>query len=73
MVADDPQMKKLTKDEKAVYVGALAEHRDQKATSVRGNNMAASRDVQVTTEWVVKEVCSPIHRFYSLGLILVFL
>jgi hypothetical protein len=72
MVADDPQMKKLTKDEKAVYIAALTEHRDQKATSVRGNNLAAARDVLLTTERVVKEVCSPIHQFDSLELILVY-
>jgi len=73
MVADDPQMKKLTRGEKAAYIAALTEHRTQKVASVRGNNLAAARDVLVTTERVVKEVCSLIHRFYSLALILVFL
>lgn len=62
MVANDPQMKKLTKDEKTGYITALTEHREQKVTSVRGNNMAAARDVLITTERVVKEVCSHVDQ-----------
>ncbi|KAG1746281.1 hypothetical protein EDD22DRAFT_918385 [Suillus occidentalis] len=56
MVANDPQMKGLTKDEKAGYIAALSEHREQNVTNVRGNNMAAARDVLLTTERVVKEL-----------------
>ncbi|KAG1863754.1 hypothetical protein F4604DRAFT_1587068 [Suillus subluteus] len=56
MVANDPQMKELTKDEKAGYIAALSEHREQNFTNVRGNNMAAARDVLLTTERVVKEL-----------------
>ncbi|KAG1881004.1 hypothetical protein F4604DRAFT_1578451 [Suillus subluteus] len=56
MVANDPQMKELTKDEKAGYIAALSEHREQNVTNVRGNNMAAARDVLLTTERVVKEL-----------------
>lgn len=58
MVDDDSRMKKLTKDEKASYITALEEHRKQKVASVRGNNIAAARDVLLTTERIVKEVCS---------------
>ncbi|KAG1877291.1 hypothetical protein F4604DRAFT_1580827 [Suillus subluteus] len=56
MVTNDPQMKELTKDEKAGYIAALSEHREQNVTNVRGNNMAAARDVLLTTERVVKEL-----------------
>ncbi|KIK34474.1 hypothetical protein CY34DRAFT_26852 [Suillus luteus UH-Slu-Lm8-n1] len=56
MVTNDPQMKELTKDEKAGYIAALSEHREQNITNVRGNNMAAARDVLLTTERVVKEL-----------------
>ncbi|KAG2040314.1 hypothetical protein BDR03DRAFT_858234 [Suillus americanus] len=56
MVKNDPQMKKLTKDEKAAYIAALTEHRDQKTTNVRANNLAAARDVLLTTDRVVKEL-----------------
>ncbi|KAG2063672.1 hypothetical protein BDR04DRAFT_1111264 [Suillus decipiens] len=56
MVAEDPQMKNLTRDEKTTYVSALREHREQKVSSVRANNIAAARDVLVTTERVIKEL-----------------
>ncbi|KAG1871387.1 hypothetical protein F4604DRAFT_1583202 [Suillus subluteus] len=56
MVGDDSRMQKLTKDEKANYITALKEHREQKVVSVRGNNIAAARDVLLTTERVVKEL-----------------
>ncbi|KAG1819863.1 uncharacterized protein BJ212DRAFT_1267596 [Suillus subaureus] len=56
MVANDPQMKKLTRDEKAGYIAALTEHCKQNVTNVQGNNMAAARDVLLTTERVVKEL-----------------
>jgi hypothetical protein len=49
-------MKNLTRDEKTTYVSALREHREQKVSSVRANNIAAARDVLVTTERVIKEV-----------------
>jgi hypothetical protein len=56
MVKNDPQMKQLTKDEKAAYIAALTEHREQKTTNVRANDLAAARDVLLTTDRVVKEV-----------------
>ncbi|KAG1841140.1 hypothetical protein DFJ58DRAFT_688835 [Suillus subalutaceus] len=56
MVAQDPQMQDLTKGEKATYIAALSQHREQKVSSVRANNMATARDVLVTTERVVKEL-----------------
>ncbi|KAG2140353.1 hypothetical protein BD769DRAFT_1662908 [Suillus cothurnatus] len=56
MVAEDPQMKNLTRDEKTTYVSALREHHEQKVSSVRANNIAAARDVLVTTERVIKEL-----------------
>ncbi|KAG2354601.1 hypothetical protein BDR07DRAFT_1305442 [Suillus spraguei] len=56
MVAEDPQMKNLMRDEKTTYVSALREHREQKVSSVRANNIAAARDVLVTTERVIKEL-----------------
>jgi hypothetical protein len=56
MVTKDPQMKNLTRDEKTTYVSALREHGEQKVSSVRANNIAAARDVLVTTERVIKEV-----------------
>ncbi|KAG1893162.1 uncharacterized protein F5891DRAFT_986152 [Suillus fuscotomentosus] len=56
MVDDDSRIKKLTKDEKASYITALEEHRKQKVASVRGNNIAAARDVLLTTERIVKEL-----------------
>jgi hypothetical protein len=34
MVAEDPQMKNLTRDEKTTYVRALREHCEQKVSSV---------------------------------------
>ncbi|KAG1836180.1 hypothetical protein DFJ58DRAFT_691103 [Suillus subalutaceus] len=51
-----PQMQDLTKGEKATYIAALSQHREQKVSSVRANNMATARDVLVTTERVVKEL-----------------
>jgi IMP cyclohydrolase len=63
MVANDLQMRNLTRDEKAAYIATLNEHREQKVTSMRANNMAAARDVMVTTERVVKEVCSPVYYY----------
>ncbi|KAG1894666.1 uncharacterized protein F5891DRAFT_961189 [Suillus fuscotomentosus] len=56
MVAQDLQMQDLTKDEKATYMAALSEHREQKVSSMRANNMATARDILVTTERVVKEL-----------------
>ncbi|KAG1868645.1 hypothetical protein F4604DRAFT_1584515 [Suillus subluteus] len=56
MVMNDPEMNDLTKDKKAGYIAALREHREQKVTHVRGNNMAAARDVLLTTENIVKEL-----------------
>lgn len=56
MVAEDPQMQNLMRVEKAAYVAALSEHREKRVSSMRANNMAAARDVLVTTERVVKEV-----------------
>ncbi|KAG1859023.1 hypothetical protein DFJ58DRAFT_726481 [Suillus subalutaceus] len=56
MVAQDPQMQDLTKGEKATYIAALSQHREQKVSSVRANNMATARDVLVMTERVVKEL-----------------
>ncbi|KAG2133488.1 CHAT domain-containing protein [Suillus cothurnatus] len=35
MVAEDPQMKNLTRDEKTTYVSALREHREQKLDNLR--------------------------------------
>jgi hypothetical protein len=58
MIMNDPEMNNLTKNEKAGYIAALREHRDQKVSHVRGNNMAAARDVLLTTEKIVKEVRS---------------
>ncbi|KAG2358206.1 hypothetical protein BDR07DRAFT_1228793, partial [Suillus spraguei] len=54
MVLNDPEMKNLTREEKAVYIQALNKHRDQKGLSVRANNSAAARDVVATTERLVK-------------------
>ncbi|KAG1784872.1 uncharacterized protein HD556DRAFT_1250718 [Suillus plorans] len=56
MVTNDPQMNKLTKEEKASYIEALNEHRDKKALGVRANNSAAARDVVATTERLMKEL-----------------
>ncbi|KAG1724059.1 hypothetical protein EDB19DRAFT_1644824 [Suillus lakei] len=56
MIMNDPEMNNLTKNEKAGYIAALREHRDQKVSHVRGNNMAAARDVLLTTEKIVKEL-----------------
>ncbi|KAG1752816.1 hypothetical protein EDB19DRAFT_1627578 [Suillus lakei] len=56
MIMNDPEMNNLTKNEKAGYIAALREHRDQKVSHVRGNNMAATRDVLLTTEKIVKEL-----------------
>ncbi|KAG2029537.1 hypothetical protein BDR03DRAFT_845642, partial [Suillus americanus] len=56
MIAEDPQMQNLMRDEKATYVAALSEHREQKVSNMRANNMAAVRDVLVTTERIVKEL-----------------
>jgi hypothetical protein len=58
MIMNDPEMNNLTIDKKAGYIAALHEHREQKVTHVRGNNMAAARDVLLTTEKIVKEVHS---------------
>ncbi|KAG1781345.1 hypothetical protein EV702DRAFT_963142 [Suillus placidus] len=58
MVANDPQMKKLTRDEKAGYIAALTEHCEQNITNVRGNNMVAARDVLLTTERVCVDLTS---------------
>jgi hypothetical protein len=58
MVAQDPQMQDLTKDQKATYMAALSQHREQKVSSMQANNMATARDILVTTERVVKEVSS---------------
>ncbi|KAG1860366.1 hypothetical protein F4604DRAFT_1684382 [Suillus subluteus] len=52
-------------DEKAAYITVLTEHRDQKTTNVRANNLAAARDVLLTTDRVVKE--------FSTDLVAVFL
>ncbi|KAG2342394.1 hypothetical protein BDR05DRAFT_886616 [Suillus weaverae] len=56
MVTNDPQMKRLTEDEKVAYIAALTEHCDQKVTSVGGNKLAAARDVLLTAERVIKEL-----------------
>ncbi|KAG1888969.1 uncharacterized protein F5891DRAFT_965858 [Suillus fuscotomentosus] len=56
MVANDPQTKSLTKDEKAAHIMALEEYREKKVVSIRANNLAAARDVLVTTERIVKEL-----------------
>ncbi|KAG2335985.1 hypothetical protein BDR05DRAFT_855026, partial [Suillus weaverae] len=56
MVANDPQTKKLSREEAAAYIEALNEHRDQKGFSVRANNLAAARDAVATTERLVKEL-----------------
>ncbi|KAG1894803.1 uncharacterized protein F5891DRAFT_1151914 [Suillus fuscotomentosus] len=56
MVTNDPQMNKLTEEEKASYIEALNEHRDKKALGVCANNSAAARDVVATTERLVKEL-----------------
>ncbi|KAG2038239.1 hypothetical protein BDR03DRAFT_1045188 [Suillus americanus] len=49
-------MKSLTREEKAAYIQALNEHRDQKGLSIRTNNSAAARDVVAMTERLVKEL-----------------
>ncbi|KAG1777848.1 hypothetical protein EV702DRAFT_968727 [Suillus placidus] len=56
MIMNDPEMNNLTKNEKAGYIAALHEHREEKVTHVQGNNMAAARDVLLTTEKIVKEL-----------------
>ncbi|KAG1794347.1 uncharacterized protein HD556DRAFT_1236853 [Suillus plorans] len=56
MVASDPKMKDLTREQEAAYISALDEHREKKSVGVRLNNIAAARDVVATTDRIVKEL-----------------
>ncbi|KAG1900423.1 uncharacterized protein F5891DRAFT_1227064 [Suillus fuscotomentosus] len=56
MVASDPKMKDLTREQEAAYISALDEHREKKSVGVRSNNIAAARDVVATTDRIVKEL-----------------
>lgn len=59
MVASDPKMKDLTREQEAAYISALDEHHEKKSACVRSNNIAAARDVVATTDRIVKEVSLP--------------
>ncbi|KII92206.1 hypothetical protein PLICRDRAFT_27424 [Plicaturopsis crispa FD-325 SS-3] len=54
LVANDPDMKNLTKAEKKSYLEKLEEHREKKFTGLRANNAAAARDVLATVEATIK-------------------
>ncbi|KIK40520.1 hypothetical protein CY34DRAFT_24772 [Suillus luteus UH-Slu-Lm8-n1] len=54
-VANDPEIKSLTQDEKAAYIMALEEDCKKKVVSVQANNLAAAQDVLTTTDKIVKE------------------
>ncbi|KAI6125000.1 hypothetical protein EDD16DRAFT_1474647, partial [Pisolithus croceorrhizus] len=56
MVKDDERLQNLTWEELEQHIVALNEHRDTKIHGVRANNVAAARDVLVTTDRIAKEL-----------------
>ncbi|KIK16761.1 hypothetical protein PISMIDRAFT_15622 [Pisolithus microcarpus 441] len=56
MVKDDECLQNLSQEEMDQYVSMLEEHRDMKTHGVRANNVAAARDVLVTTDKIAKEL-----------------
>ncbi|KIK10579.1 hypothetical protein PISMIDRAFT_20261 [Pisolithus microcarpus 441] len=58
MVKDDERLQNLSQEEMDQYVSMLKEHRDTKTHGIRANNVAAARDVLVTTDKIAKELNS---------------
>ncbi|KAI6009988.1 hypothetical protein BKA83DRAFT_4029764, partial [Pisolithus microcarpus] len=56
MVKDDERLQNLLQEEMDQYVSTLEEHHDTKTHGVRANNVAAARDVLVTTDKIAKEL-----------------
>lgn len=56
MMEDDDTVQDLTKEQQDELINKLIEHRQLKTTSVRANNVAASRDMTATSDAIIKEV-----------------
>ncbi|KAI5986449.1 hypothetical protein EDC04DRAFT_2913328 [Pisolithus marmoratus] len=56
MVKEDKKLQNLTQEEMDEYIIALNEHCDTKIHGIRANNVAAVRDVLMTTDKITKEL-----------------
>ncbi|KAG2058531.1 hypothetical protein BDR06DRAFT_876139 [Suillus hirtellus] len=56
MVASDPKMKDLMREQEATYISALGKHHEKKSAGVWSNDIAAAHDVVATMDRIVKEL-----------------
>ncbi|KAG1738700.1 hypothetical protein EDD22DRAFT_787178 [Suillus occidentalis] len=56
MVAEDPNMHNLTREEKKEFIKQLMDHRELQTSGVRASNVAAARDVVSVMDGVSKEL-----------------
>jgi hypothetical protein len=67
MARDDPEVQSFTKDDEENLIAELTEYRALKKTGARASNKAASRDILLTLDRVIDEVCG--ERFRDIYII----